>query len=382
MVHEWPGWMPPEQFLKEYWQKKPLVMRGVLPQVEDCLSPDELAGLSCLTGVEARLVWEQGAARPWQVEAGPFHEEKLRKLPQSGWSLLVQRVDRLVARVSDLTDHFKWIPNWRIEDIMVSYAGDGSGVGPHTDLYDVFLIQGRGQRDWQIGHEPLEDPKLLPDLDMKILADFSDFSTVRLLPGDLLYIPPKFAHNGLAVGESMTYSVGFRAPSYRDLIIEYAQAVAEQIADDELYTDPDLALQKEPGLLDQAVIKQIKSTMQEVMFAGDHFARWFAAEASKPKIPLGVKEPEPVDLAAKVHDFRHREAGRFLYIKTADSIYLYIEGEEWQFDLDLEDAIALLCRKVHWTKAEAEEFCQHSELAELWQELLDVGHIFSYEGES
>jgi len=381
VVTEWTGWLAPQRFMAEFWQKQPLIMRGVLPQISGLLSPDELAGLSCLQGVEARLVWEKGADRAWQVEQGPFAEQQLSSLPPSGWSLLVQQVDRLVASVADLTENFLWLPNWRIDDVMVSYAGDQSGVGPHTDLYDVFLIQGQGLRDWYVSDHAILSPNLVPGLDLKILADPFAASPIRLLPGDLLYIPPNFAHHGIAIGESMTYSIGFRAPCYRDLLMDYAKSVAEQLDDAELYTDPDLTVQREPGLLAQRAIDTMQRKLHDALFTGHGFAKWLACELSKPRL-ANPDELQPVDLPSQPCDFRRREGCRFLYIKTGECLFLYVEGDEWQLDLQMEKPVARLCRQIRWSFAEVGEFCSSPEANELWNELLVAGYIFASEADS
>ncbi|MFW7379068.1 MAG: cupin domain-containing protein [Oligoflexus sp.] len=379
MLHECQGWMSPAEFLADYWQKKPLIMRGVFPALDQLLSVDELAGLSCLQGVESRLVWEKGPERAWQVEQGPFAEERLAKLPKKGWTLLVQRVDRLLAKVAELTENFPFIPNWRIDDIMVSYAVDAASVGPHTDLYDVFLLQGLGSRDWLVGTTPQIEPALIPDLDLKILAESISGSPVRLMTGDLLYIPPNFAHHGLAVGEAMTFSVGFRAPSFPEILTAYATSVAAQWEDVELYEDPHLQLQAEPGYLDETVIAAFQEKLSAALFAGDGFARWLAAEFSKPR---QQEEAMPIDLPATPCDFRRREGARFLYRKTPAEIFLYIEGEEWQLGLSLEAAIAKLCRQQRFTVLELDKLCENPEFADFWQELLDAGYIFVTDSES
>ena len=206
-----------DAFLRDHWQKKPLLIRNPWSGWRNPLDPDELAGLACEDGVESRLVRHKRSGL--KVEQGPFGAARFAKVGKAPWTLLVQAVDQLVPEVAALIDPFRFIPNWRIDDVMVSYATDGGGVGAHFDQYDVFLIQGLGQRRWQIGALCDADTELLPHDDLRLLAKFEPSDEWVLNPGDILYLPPRFAHNGVAVGDDcMTYSIGFRAPSRAELI--------------------------------------------------------------------------------------------------------------------------------------------------------------------
>lgn len=374
-MRECEGMWPVKEFKQHFWQREPVLMRGCLPELSELLDANDLASLACLPEVEARLVWENGPDRPWQVESGPFTEQRLSSLPPKGWTLLVQKVDRMVAEVADQLDRFRFLPNWRIDDVMVSYAVDGAGIGAHVDLYDVFLIQGRGQRDWLLGKKPLDNPDLLPDLDLKILREPGEMECVRLEAGDILYVPPRFAHQGIARGEAMTYSVGFRAPSFRDLIQEYVADRVKEISEADLYVDPDASLLDEGGLLSAQLVSHFESEIQRRLFPGDHFANWLAAHLSKPPT-----SPAPVDFGRVVaYSYRHLEGARFIYLRGESAIDLYVEGDHWQLELDLEAYVAQLCRQSSWTRQEAKAFCQDKRLEKLWDELMEKAYIYATE---
>lgn len=224
------GGISAREFLRDYWQKKPLLIRQAIPGFQSPISPDELAGLSLEEEVESRLVIEHGA-QPWELRRGPFTEETYQSLPERDWTLLVQAVDQFVPEVSELLEHFRFLPSWRIDDVMISYAAPGGGVGPHFDNYDVFLLQGYGKRRWRIGQMCDSQSPLMKHADLRILADFEGSDDWVLEPGDMLYLPPRLAHLGTAVDECMTYSVGFRAPSAAEVLTHFTDFLAQFLPD-------------------------------------------------------------------------------------------------------------------------------------------------------
>lgn len=212
------GVMSVDHFLSEYWQKKPLFIKGALPDFKSPITPDELAGLAVEPDVESRVVLENGPEQ-WELRHGPFEDDTFHALPRERWTLLVQGVDTWVPEVAALVDHFRFIPNWRIDDVMISYAADKGGVGPHYDTYDVFLLQGLGRRRWEIGDMCDDATPRLEHPSLRILREFTARDGWDCEPGDLLYLPPRLAHLGVALGnDCMTYSVGFRAPGVADMI--------------------------------------------------------------------------------------------------------------------------------------------------------------------
>lgn len=264
-----------DAFLHEYWQKKPLLIRNPWTAWSNPLEPDELAGLACEDDIESRLITLD--QRRWTLEEGPLPESRFTTLKaRTPWTLLVQGVDRHVDAVAALRPAFRFIPDWRIDDVMVSYASHGGGVGAHFDQYDVFLIQGLGRRRWQIGGLCDETTDLLPHDDLRLLADFQPTEEWVLEPGDMLYVPPRFAHNGVAEGEDcMTYSVGFRAPSRSELIAHFCDHVLDGLDDDDRYVDPDLTVQADPAEVSEQAIDRLHAMVREKMDDRGEFARWF-----------------------------------------------------------------------------------------------------------
>lgn len=232
------GGREPRVFLSRHWQKRPLLVRAALPGFRDPLTPRALLQLACQAEVESRLVLVRGARRPFERTFGPQDRRRLARLPASDWTLLVQGVDQHVPAAARLLELFAFIPRWRIDDVMVSFAVRGGTVGPHVDNYDVFLIQGRGQRRWQVQRRP--DRSLRRGLELQVLRRFEPDATWVLEPGDMLYVPPGVAHYGVALDDCLTYSVGFRAPSHRTLVAAFAQRLIASIPEDRLYADPDL----------------------------------------------------------------------------------------------------------------------------------------------
>jgi 50S ribosomal protein L16 3-hydroxylase len=377
MLTEMSEWPSRERFLTEFWQKKPLLIRNAMPQAEHLLTPDELAGLSCLEGVEARLIQAPEIASRWTLTHGPFTAEQFAALPGQGWTLLVQRVDRLLAHVAELRQEFAFIANWRMDDIMVSYASDEGSVGPHVDLYDVFLIQGSGERDWQLGLSPVVDPALEPEVEVKILADFAPDCAVQVKSGDVLYLPPGLPHWGRARGEAMTYSVGFRAPAYRQLLTDYAAAVADTLPADWLYQDPDGPWPDDPGYLDQTVIKHFQETLARSLF-GDpaQFAQWLGRWLTEPVDP---EESPPLETETPRAEFYRQEGGRLVYWQdpAADQVHLFVEGKHWQLAAEQREFVAFLCRQTQFSR---QELVSHLTLAanrELWDDLLSDGAFYT-----
>lgn len=261
--------MPPARFLRDYWQKRPLLIRDAVPDFKPPLLPDDLAGLACMDGALARIVARDVRRNRWHLQTGPFDDATFAGLPESHWTLLVQDVDKWDADTAALLDHFDFIPSWRIDDVMISYATDQGGVGAHVDQYDVFLLQGLGQRRWTIDASPNPPMDFRDDVELKLLKEFSPTHAWVLEPGDMLYLPPGVPHDGVAVGECMTFSIGMRAPSTAEMLVDFAHAVAGQLPDERRYTDPDLRAARESGEIDDAAIERVLRTMPWVRFTGD-----------------------------------------------------------------------------------------------------------------
>ena len=258
------GGLSPAQFMARHWQKKPLLVRQAVTLPPALLSRAELFELADRDGVESRLVVRGGAS--WRLRQGPFPRRALPALKRPGWTLLVQGVDLHLDAAHALLQRFRFAPDARLDDVMVSYASDGGGVGPHFDSYDVFLLQVQGRRRWRIGQQ--KDLSLQPDVPLKILADFVPEQEYLLEPGDMLYLPPRYAHDGVAVGECMTCSVGFRAPQQGELARELLQRVADdapEIAGAPLYRDPRQPAVAQPAQIPDALQTFAHTAVQRVL---------------------------------------------------------------------------------------------------------------------
>ena len=273
-------------FLRDYWQCQPLLLPGALPGLRSPIDRDEVAGLALEDEVESRLVYERGNAGPWQLHHGPFQETDLTSLPaDSPWTLLVQAVDLWVPEVRALIDEFPFLPRWRMDDIMISIANNGGSVGPHFDYYDVFLIQAEGQREWSIGGRCDESTALLAGTDLKILDSFEATETWLLNPGDVLYLPPRVAHWGRAVGDDcMTWSLGFRAPTAGEMLDDLATEVLS-LGHGRHYRDPSLSPDMASDDIDPAFIRQARQLLLDTLDDEQLLAGWFASFMTRPKYP-------------------------------------------------------------------------------------------------
>jgi 50S ribosomal protein L16 3-hydroxylase len=340
-------------FLRDTWQQKPLLIRNPWRAWKNPLDPDDLAGLACEDHVESRLIVQK--PKTWKVEPGPIPETRFGKLGKAPWTLLVQAVDHHVPDVAALIVPFRFIPNWRIDDVMVSYASDGGGVGPHFDQYDVFLVQGLGTRRWQIGGLCDDDTELLPHDDLRLLANFEVTEEWLLEPGDILYVPPRFAHNGVAVGDDcMTYSVGFRAPSRSELIAHYVDDVLAELSDDDRYGDAGLTAQENPGEITADALVRLHAMVLEKLTDPAAFARWFGTYNSTPKYPNIDWAPEE---ATSVEELRarlangevlHRNpASRFSFVRQGEGVLLFVDGEVFECAGEVGVFAAMVCNKEH-----------------------------------
>lgn len=231
------GGLTPSQFMKRHWQKKPLLVRNAMPGFVPCVNRTELVALAGQEGVESRLIVDSG--KGWTMRHGPLPKRSLPPFSQKKWTFLVQGVDLHHDGVHALLQQFRFVPDARLDDLMISYATDGGGVGPHFDSYDVFLLQAHGQRRWRIGRQ--KDLSLQTGVPLKILQNFEAEEEFVLNPGDMLYLPPKYAHDGVAEGECMTWSIGFRAPQKGELARELLLGLADEAFEalgDGIYADP------------------------------------------------------------------------------------------------------------------------------------------------
>lgn len=345
-----------DAFLSGYWQKKPLLIRNPWASWRNPLDPGELAGLACEDTVEARLVTQDG--KSWTVEHGPFPEARFGTLGPALWTLLVQAVDHHAPDVAALIEPFRFVPNWRIDDVMVSLAADCGGIGPHFDRYDVFLVQGLGRRRWRIGAMCDDTAELLPHDDLRLLASFEAEDEWILEPGDILYVPPGVAHEGVAIGEDcMTYSIGFRAPSRAELIGGWCDDLLASMTDDDRYVDPDLRAQANPGEISAGAIDRLHAMVTETMADRDAFACWFGSYTSTPKYPEIDWTPEDPITVEQVRErlaegiaLVRNPASRFSFVRQGtDRVMLFVDGECFECEKEAAAFAEQLCAKTRVT---------------------------------
>jgi 50S ribosomal protein L16 3-hydroxylase len=333
------GGLTVEQFLADYWQKQPLLVRGAFPGFQSPLSADELAGLACEAEVESRLVLEKHGPAPWTVEHGPFDESRFASLPGTHWTLLVQGVDSWVPEVASLIEPFRFIPDWRIDDIMMSYAPEHGSVGPHLDQYDVFLIQAQGHRHWQINTRQYDKGDCIPGISLNILQGFEAEQAWTLAPGDMLYLPPNIAHYGVAQDDCITCSVGFRAPARSEILGSFIDDLLPRLDETERYQDQDLTRQQNPGEISAQALARIRDIVRLKALDNQYINHWFARYITEPKYQADYETATMTrDTLLKTldsHEIIYRDAqSRFAYISEASDCFLFVNGEEFPCDCE------------------------------------------------
>ena len=279
--------LTPAQFLAEYWQKKPLLIRQAIPNFKGLLTPNDLAGLACEHDVQARII-KQNKGK-WSVLQSPFDEAVFAKLPAKDWTLLVQGVNHYLPEAADLLAQFNFIPHARLDDLMVSYAPAGGGVGAHVDSYDVFLLQGSGKRRWKISSQT--DLSLVEGAPLKILQNFKSEQEWLLEAGDMLYLPPQIAHWGISESDDcMTYSIGFRAPKTQELQHEFLSYLQDNLSVEGLYADADLKLQNHPAEMSDEMINKVGEMLQKITWDKNDVADFLGKYLTEPKLGV-VYEP-------------------------------------------------------------------------------------------
>jgi len=317
------GQISPAEFMRKHWQKKPLLIRQALPGMQPLLSRQALLAMAGQEGVESRLIMGDTQSQQWTFEHGPFKPRALPPLKQSHWTLLLQGMDLHDDAVAALRDRFRFIPDARLDDLMISFATDGGGVGPHFDSYDVFLLQAQGQRRWRIS--PQKDLRLREDLPLKILKAFNPTETLVLEAGDMLYLPPHYAHEGVAVGECMTYSIGFKAESPQSLAHELLPRLVDMgpEAEQARYADPKQTATVHAAQI-PAALQQFahKAVLQALKHPGDLNCA-LGEFLSEPKARVWF-EGQAVPRTLK--GLRLDRKTKMLY----DQDFVFINGESWR----------------------------------------------------
>lgn len=340
-----------ETFLNEYWQKKPLLIKNAFPNFVPPVSADELAGLALEEEIESRLIIQSEKGHDWQLQHGPFTEDTFSQLPERHWTLLVQAVDHWIPEASDLVQQFNFIPSWRLDDLMISYAADGGGVGPHYDNYDVFLLQASGTRRWEVGGLYGENSPRRPDTPVMILPDWEAEEVWDLQPGDMLYLPPRVGHNGYAVGnDCMTYSFGFRAPSHQEIFEGLARHIDHKTKSEDRFSDPDLKQQDNPGEIPVEAINKVRDILEYYINDPVLLTDWFGQFMTEPKYPDLIQEAESnyteseiKELLADQVTLRKTEGARIAFSKGQGQLILFADGKRLSCEEAQLPLIELLC---------------------------------------
>ena len=320
------GGLTPQQFMKRHWQRKPLLVRGAVPGMTPLVATERLFELAGREEVESRLVIQQAGGR-WQMRRGPFARSAIPSARRKGWTLLAQGMDLHDASVHALLQQFRFIPEARLDDLMISHATDGGGVGPHFDSYDVFLLQAHGRRRWRIGRG--RDLSLQPDVPLKILAHFEPEEEYLLEPGDMLYLPPRWAHEGIASGECQTYSIGFRAPQRGELARELLQRVAEASGEElagRMYRDPGQpavdASAAIPASLQDFAREAVSAALRQPRTIEQSLGEYL----TEPKAQVWFESCRIPSRARLLRGVRLDIRSRMLYDEGA----IYLNGESWR----------------------------------------------------
>jgi 50S ribosomal protein L16 3-hydroxylase len=358
------GSLSAAQFLRRHWQKRPLLIRGAVADVRDRFSADQMRRLACSDEVESRLVTHSRGK--WDLAHGPFTRQRLKQPGARHWSLLVQGVDTQLDSARDLLDRFNFVPYARLDDVMLSLAPPGGGVGPHFDSYDVFLLQVHGTRRWRIG--PQRDLTLI-DAPLRILKRFVPQQDFVVEPGDLLYLPPQIAHDGVALTECITCSIGFRAPERQELAEAFLQWLSEALHLDGRYADPALKASRHPASIDTSMVRQVGKMLTGIRWNESLVARFLGEYLTEPKSNVWFAPP---DDALGIDQFkRHaKRIGVRLHRKTR-MLYrddnLFVNGESLQVPKSVQPEVRQLAdarclksittRSTWWTKTLHDWYC-------------------------
>jgi 50S ribosomal protein L16 3-hydroxylase len=369
--------MSPAQFLRDYWQKRPLLVRQAFADFASPIEPNDLAGLAMEETALSRLIIHDEGRDRWKVKTGPLTEKDFASTPDKNWTLLVQDVDKWDNDVAALLEDFNFLPSWRLDDIMISYAEPGGGVGPHVDQYDVFLLQGLGQRHWAIDTNPDAPKDFRLDVELKQLQVFEPDHEWLLEPGDMLYLPPGVPHDGIAFGgPCLTISVGMRAPSQAELTGDLADYLAERLPDELRYTDPDLTPAKAVGEIDRAALARLKQALPFAAALDDAtLTDWFGRFITRYR---SAQQPVPPEkelteaalrkqLDAGTSLLRHPWA-RMAWARAKRGATLFVNGHAYPTSVDVAER---LCAEREFTPGAA---VPDAELA-LLLTLVNDGHL-------
>lgn len=371
-------------FLREYWQKKPLLIKGGFKQFVDPLSADELAGLALEEEIESRIV--SSINGQWDMQTGPF--TSFDQFGEKDWTLLVQAVDHWHPQAATLLDPFRFIPNWRIDDLMVSFSAPGGGVGPHLDQYDVFIIQGEGKRHWRVGMPDSSLEQRCPHPRLLQVSPFTACIDVITEPGDILYIPPGCPHDGISIENSLNYSVGFRAPAQKDFLTGLADYLIDHDITGQRFTDPQRSVQASVGAIAETDLAQVKQLLVQLVSDDAALPAWFGSLVTRAKHDLDLNEPDPHYHDDEIEEYLTEGSvlGRIgglrccYYQKhAADDILLFINGDQITLPPDELVTAQLLCDNSSLTDGQNQHFLQSAPRLMLLTSLINQGYWYFIE---
>ena len=370
-------------FIRQYWQKKPCLIRQAIPDFKSPISPQELAGLACEDEVHSRLIIEKGAQTPWQLSYGPFAEEVFTSLPESHYSLLVSECEKWIPECRSLLAQFQFIPAWRIDDLMVSYASPGGSVGPHSDEYDVFLLQAEGKRRWQYTDTRVDNPALIADLDLAIMQDFNSDQEAILSPGDLLYLPPGIAHHGVAIEPCLTFSIGFRAPTATEILESFELEVGRQNSAPLRYADPDLETNRHFAEITQNEIDRFRAMALAVMDQPESLWVDSIGKLLTDNLVAGNDHPPARPHSLFKHSWMINPESRVMYHRGDSAIRFYCNGRSYELpDSDpVIEFIQNLCELRYLSAACIDDCRSQKPLLEMLIDLEKTGTLLMCEEE-
>ena len=375
------GHITADSFLTEYWQNKPLLVRQAIKNVSGVIDAKTLAGLSLEPSIRSRIVLSTDTATDWECRYGPFEETDYEQLPAGNWTLLVQDVDKHIPKTAELLEYFSFLPRWRIDDLMISYAVDGGSVGPHTDQYDVFLLQTHGQRKWLLQIDDVDENNLLENIELQLLKNFVPQEEYILNPGDMLYLPPGIAHHGIAMGECITYSIGFRAPSQADLLQAFTEQYSLHNNNPEFYRDQD-PVKAARGELRQSDINTMRELLVDAMDDKLNMTRAIGNLLTNPTETPSLDDTptlslaEFIDLLDKTSRLKLHPAARCVYIRDKGAITLYVNTNEYRFGPEMAPVLTQLCDEYILDEHAIESILTDHTVIGLLQDLYQQGYLY------
>ena len=367
-----------EEFLRDYWQKKPVLIKQGFLHFEDPISADELAGIACEEQVQSRLIQKKGGK--WNAEFGPF--ESYDHLGEEDWSLVIQALDNWSEDAAKLIEPFRFIPHWRLDDLMASFATPNGSVGPHIDLYDTFICQGSGNRRWKVGNKG-DHKQFAAHTALLHVESFEPIINEELKAGDILYIPPGYPHEGNSLNNSMSFSIGFRTNSSVSLLSAFADHLIDSEQGNALIEDPERKTTKNSGAINNEDYLLIKNQVLSLIENDEMFRDFTGSYLTQAKHDMDlVPNEEPfldediTDILSQTDLMRLGGLRAFYFTETINSGICYINGEKTQFDSELVEVVKLMCDNVCIEPAQLKDWRNNLAFINFIKQQLDLGYWY------